>query len=82
MAEKRVFTSLDEKPSLKLLKEKIELSFQRLEEIKLELNQASMEAQEKAYAKKRELERKMDDLRQEIKLLLRVWSIESRLAIG
>lgn len=79
MAQKKVGERFNHSGrSMELLKEKIDLSFQRIEEVKAEMARLSDQAQEKARDQKRELNRKLRDLQNEVRLLLKVWSIESK----
>lgn len=70
-------------PSMVLLKEKIELTLARMEEVKSEIKRGMSERSDEAgrnlRAQKKILEKRMNDLARELQLLLKVWSIEIRM---
>lgn len=81
--EKRAPHKLQLSPSMVLLKEKIELTLARMEEVKSEIKREMSERSDEAgrnfRAQKKILERRMNDLGHELHLLLKVWSIEIRM---
>lgn len=87
MAQKNLEARFENKlpisPSLELLKEKIELTLARMEEVKTEIkremHERSDEAASNLLEKKRQLEKRMNNLAHELHLLLKVWSIETKM---
>lgn len=81
--EARFENRLPISPSLELLKEKIELTLARMEEVKTEIkremHERSDEAAHNLREKKRQLEKRMNNLAHELHLLLKVWSIEIKM---
>ena len=81
--EKRFENKLPISPSIELLKEKIELTLARMEEVKTEIKREMSERSDEAgrnlLEKKRLLEKRMNNLAHELHLLLKVWSIEIKM---